>query len=221
MEGSECLATVFGPAASVPFEGGSVLSFDLCELRWGRQARRLGIGQIPLSLVTQHVSISAESAKPGKQFEVKVHDVQHPTRAIASMSIKLGIRTQRLEDVGGHQSLKEHELPVRPYVDDNRFLDLEDVEMCTTYYKQVLLVKQSLLEAYKDITLGDTRADGKLKQKPPTRPMLWRPRSALDNFDLFHKSVTWTRFSFHGGARQGALQRCQVDTECKSCIAAT
>lgn len=178
--GSYAVKASFGPGSSVIFEGGTVLTFNLCEPRWARQARLLGSGQIPVALVAEHVRTNCPD---GKQLEVKVHGVEKPSKPIASITLHVTVKSVKLLDAGGYSRLKELSVPARPLVDENAFLDVEEVDVCVAYYTRVLTVKQCLLEAYKSLTLGDTRASNSKLRRQGSRVSrgLWRGCSGTDS----------------------------------------
>lgn len=125
------------------YEGGDVLVVDLCESRWFSfsSARRLASGQISLADIAG-----------GALRNLELYAIEAPYRPVATLALNIQFMASRLEAVGGIHALKRLAMPPRPATDamHSTLNFKQDLEECTHYHDQAVLVQQNLQDAFEE-----------------------------------------------------------------------
>lgn len=131
------------------YEGGDVLVFDLCEARWFSASCRLASGQISLADIAG-----------GALRSLELYAVQAPYRPLATLALNVQLMASRLDAVGGITALKRLSMPQRPATDEmnSAFNFKQDLEECTQYHDQAVLVQQNLQDAFEEACRLQARA---------------------------------------------------------------
>jgi hypothetical protein len=133
----------------VVYEGGDVLVFDLCESRWFSASCRLASGQISLADIAG-----------GALRNLELYAVEAPYMPLATLALNVQLLASRLEAVGGITALKRLSMPQRPATDEmtSTFNFKQDLEECTQYHDQAIVVQQNLQEAFEEACRLQSRA---------------------------------------------------------------
>jgi len=146
MNGSGQALINLNTAARAVFEGGNMLSFELCKSGCFGSSSTLASCNVTLQRALQTVDIGSTHASV---WNLELRAAGAPDKVFASLLVDVCIRTSRLQAVGGMEALKALMVPTPPAgLGNHSGVTVEHTTACIIFAEQAIEARRKLEEAF-------------------------------------------------------------------------